>query len=594
MKKFKAVVGCLLASSLYALMAVYAGSLSAENLAYDKPSKTVHPKLTAHSQTMEQRVDKIAEGVYKAIGYDIANSVMIEGKDGVIIVDVLSTVGSAKQVMEEFRKITDAPVKALVYTHHHGDHINGGPGFINPEDAVSGKVRIFAHKDLTKNLSQQAGMLVPITASRAFFMYGNYLDKGPEGVVNTGIGPALLTGETRFLPPTDLVDERRVETIAGMKVEMVHVPSEAKDEIALWFPEKKVLHAAEVLQGESFPNIYTIRGDVMRDPVEWVRSIDQLRKYPAEILVRSHGRAIIGKENVANTLTAYRDAIQYVHDQTVRYINKGYTPDEIVTVIDRLPPHLLSNPDLQEFYGTVKHSVRAIYNQYLGWFNGDPATLDPLPPQERAKRYVQAMGGRDAVLKNAEKALDDGDFRWAAEVTSYLITLDREDMTARQLKAKAFRPLAFDQINVNWRNFYLSSALEMEGKAPRPLNTRSSGVMAAMPASVVLQHMAVRVDPVKTADLEITGAFELPSGEKYALELRRGVVQFHNQLPEKVDFTVKAAKRPLLGLTLGMRTVDQLVAVKALSVSGDQKAAAQFFAGFDQAIPWDQIPVSLH
>lgn len=587
MKKSKA----FLCSALAPL--VMSSLSNAANLAYDKPSESVHPKLTAHSQTMGQRVEKISDGVYKAIGYDIANSVMVVGDKGAIVIDALSTNQSAARVMSEFRKITDVPIEALVYTHHHGDHVNGARGIVSEEQVKAGETRIFAHKDLMKNLSQQAGLLVPITASRAFFMYGNYLEKGPEGFVNTGIGPALQTGETGLIPPTDLIDDRRVEKIAGYTVEMVHVPSEAKDEIALWFPELKVLHTAEVLQGESFPNIYTIRGDVMRDPVEWVNSIDLLREYPAEVLVRSHGRAIVGKDAVAKTLTDYRDAIQFVHDQTVRYINKGYSPDELVDVIKELPPHLRDNPDLQEFYGTVKHSVRAIYNQYLGWFNGDPATLDPLPPVQKAERYIAAMGGRDAVLEEAEKALKSGDFRWAAEVSTYLITVDKNDQRARQIKAKAFRPLAFEQVNVNWRNFYLSSALEMEGKAPRPINTRSSGAMAAMPASTILQHMAVRVDPEKTADLNITGAFTLPTGETYALELRKGIVQFHDEVPEDVDFTVSSAKMPLLGLSMGMRTLDQLQALKAVQVEGDRKAAQMFFAGFDQPTPWHKIPVSL-
>ena len=564
----------------------------AVNLAYDKPAPTVHPKLTAHSQTMEQRVEKITDGVYKAIGYDIANSVMIVGDEGTVIVDVLSTVDTATQVSDAFREITDLPTKALIYTHHHGDHINGSPAFIKANGGV--KPRIFAHETLMKNLAQQAGMLVPITASRAFFMYGNYLEKGPEGLVNTGIGPALVTGKTQFVPPTDLVKDVRRETIAGIEMEMVYVPSEALDEIAVWFPQKKVLHVGEVLQGESFPNIYTIRGDVMRDPMEWVRAIDRLRQYPAEVMVRSHGRAIVGKENVAATLTAYRDAIQYVHDQTVRYINKGYSPDELVTIVNELPPHLKDDPNLQEFYGTVKHAVRAIYNQYIGWFNGDPATLDPLPPVERAERYVSAMGGRKAVLSIADKALKEKDYRWAAEVASYLITLDTNDKQARQIKADAFRPLAFEQINVNWRNFYLSAAEEMEGSAPRALGASARGIAFGLPAPIQLQHMAVRIDAKRAQDTELSGAFITPRGQRFGLEIRRGIAQFHPKAPAKVDFEIRWQQRGGLAyLSTGMETLDALVKSKRIQLSGDQKKAEQFFSLFDRPTPWHNIPVTL-
>lgn len=576
------------------LLALTPALTYAKNLAYDQPAATVHPQLTAHSRTMTQRVEKVTDRVYKAIGYDIANSVMVVGDNGTVIVDVMGSMRTAKQVAAEFRKITDLPTKALVYTHHHGDHVNGGPAFLDVNSDAAEPPRIFAHQELLPNLAQQAGLLVPITASRAFFMYGNYLEKGAEGLVNAGIGPALVPGQPRFVPPTDLVDDSRQEQIAGLNVEFVHVPSEARDEIALWFPDLKVLHTGEVLQGESFPNIYTIRGDTMRDPLTWVKAIDRLRQYPAEVLVRSHGRAIVGKEKVAETLTAYRDAIQYVHDQTVRYINKGYTPDELVTVVGQLPPHLATHPELQEFYGTVKHAVRAIYQQYLGWFTGDPATLDPLPPLARAQRYLAAMGGREAVLRNASQALAEGDFRWAAEVAGYLITVDKEDRQARQLKADAFKQLAYGQINVNWRNFYLTAAKELEGKAPRDLGMSALGVMQAMPAATLLQQLGVRIDADKAQETQLHGQFELDNGERYGLEIRRGVVEFHPSAPSRMDFSLKLAGKELAQLCSGTQSLDQLLAAGSVTVSGDVKAAERFFALFETPTPWHEIPVSVH
>ena len=197
------------------LTAVCPALALAENLAYDRPADTVHPKLTLHSQTMDQRLEKVSDGVYKAIGYDIANSVMVIGDGGVIVIDVLGNITSAQQVMSEFRQITDLPVEALIYTHHHGDHVNGGLGFVDSGQVERGETRIFAHESLVTNLAQQAGLLVPITASRAFFMYGNYLETGPRGLVNAGIGPALVTGQTGFLPPTDLIKNSRQEQISG-------------------------------------------------------------------------------------------------------------------------------------------------------------------------------------------------------------------------------------------------------------------------------------------------------------------------------------------------------------------------------------------
>jgi len=268
-------------------------------------------------------------------------------------------------------------------------------------------------------------------------------------------------------------------------------------------------------------------------------------------MVPSHGRPVVGYDNIQNVLTAYRDAIQYVHDQTIRFMNRGHTPDELVELVT-LPPHLADHPWLGEFYGTVKHSVRQIYVGYLGWFEGDPWALDPLPPVARASRYVDQMGGREAVLDAARAAISDGDYTWAAEILTYVIRVDRHDQDARDLKAEALRQFAYTLTNVNWRNWSLTAVAELEGEADLSSGFAfaSPDVMRAFPSDVLLRMLTTRIDAEKSANINMTMGLRLQDiGEEFSLEIRRGVVEFRNSLPEHCDF-VLAADRAYLDRVL--------------------------------------------
>ncbi|HXI90850.1 MAG TPA: alkyl sulfatase dimerization domain-containing protein, partial [Blastocatellia bacterium] len=495
-----------------------------KNLAYDKSAQTIPPRLTDHSKKMEQRVYKIAANVYSAVGYALANSIMIEGRDGIIIVDVTESVDSAKAILAEFRKITDKPVKAVVYTHNHTDHTMGVKAFVSEEDVKAGRVDIIAHETLMDTVISNASVIAPILGLRSAYSFGIALERGPEGSVNEGIGPKLIVGQRSFIAPTKTFKDSLDIEVAGVKLHLQHAPSETDDEIVVWVAESKVLLTAEVIQGECFPNLHTLRGTKYRDPVNWFKSIDKLRLFGAEHMVPSHGRPVSGKQNIEELLTSYRDAIQYVHDQTIRNMNKGLTPDELVEVVSKLPPHLANHPWLGEFYGTVKHSVREIYVGYLGWFEGDPTFLDPLPRGQRAARYVEQMGGHDRVLESALRACDKGDYQWAAELLTYLIRVNKDDAQARSLKAKALRGLAYKTENTNWRDWYVSSARELERSLNSIVTLAATSSLAApdilkqLPVSKLLEGMTVRLDPLKAADVHLTVGFRFTdTGRGYAL-----------------------------------------------------------------------------
>jgi alkyl sulfatase BDS1-like metallo-beta-lactamase superfamily hydrolase len=307
------------------------------------------------------------------------------------------------------------------------------------------------------------------------------------------------------------------------------------------------------MQGENFPNLYTIRGTKYRDPVQWFKGIDVMREFPSEYLVTAHGRPIVGHDNIENMLTAYRDAIQFVHDQTIRFMNQGYTPEQLVEMVT-LPPHLAEHPWLGEFYGTVKHVVRNIYGGYLGWFQADPWTLDPMPYTERAKRTVELMGGRKAVMKAARKAIKDEEFTWAAEILTNVIRINYDDMEARRLKAEAYRQFAYTLVNVNWRNWSLTAAAELEGEADLSggFAFTSTDVIQAFPSNVLLEMLTTRIDPEKSIDVNMTLGIQMPDvKEGFGLEIRRGVVQFHQTLPANSDVTLIADRTYLNRMLVG-------------------------------------------
>ncbi len=573
---------------------------SGENLAYDKPAPTIHPKLTEHSQKMVPGVYQVADNVYLAYGYALTSTTMIVGDDGVIIVDPTEDVTTSKVAMAELRKFSDKPVRAVIYSHWHIDHYAGVAAFTTAEAAASGEVKIIAHRDFLSNMIKNStGGTGPIIAARVDYSLGTLLEKGPEGTINGGLGPQFIVKDPSLIAPNLLIDDVLEITIAGVRMEIKWIPSEAPDEIAVWLPELEVLHTVEILQGESFPNLHTVRGTRYRDMELWFKGVDTLREYPAKYTVASHGRPISGYEEIASTLTAYRDAIQYVYDQSLRYINKGYLPDDLVEVV-KLPAHLADHPWLGDFYGGVPHSVRQVYNGELGWFKGDPTFLAPLHADESSERYVQLMGGRDAVYGAAVEATEAGDHQWAAELTTHIIRINHDDMDARNLKAESLRQLGYTHTNNNWRNWYLTSAVELDGTIDftKRLDIQAPDMLRAFPTAKLIESFRYRLKAEDTLDVNLTMGFRFPDvDETFGLEIRRGVVQFYERMPDTPDVVLEMDRATLLGLILGeldFGGIDGVLpetpqaALAALFDSGDARLTkgtpeefARFFSYFE-------------
>ncbi len=571
-----------------------------KNLADDKPAPTVNPRMTEHSRKMAQQVYKVSDNIYSAVGFGLANVIMIVGRDGVIIVDTTESVDAAKAAFAELRKFSDKPVKAVIYTHNHTDHIMGVKAFTTEEDVKAGKVAIYAHETMMNTVISNASVIAPILGLRSAYSFGVLLESGPQGKIHQGIGPQLVIGQRSFIAPTKTFKDSLDVEIAGVKMQLIYAPSETDDEIIVWLPEQKLLQTAEVIQGETFPNVHTLRGTAYRDPVKWFKTIDMMRRLQPEFIAPSHGRPMSGKDKIEEMLTAYRDAIQYVHDQTVRQMNRGLTPDEIAEVVSQLPPHLANHPWLGEFYGTVKHSVRQIYFGYLGWFNGDPTTLDPIPHVEQAKRYVELMGGRDAVVKAAKTAADKGEHQWAAELLTHVIRMNKDDQEARKLKADALRQLAYKTANSNWRNWYITSARELDGTMNKMVaaGTMSSlaapEIMRELPLSKFFEAMTVRLDPVKSADAHIVVAFKITdTGETYALEVRRGVAQVHEGLPAKVDATLAISLATMQKLIARQLTLVGALQSGEVKIQGSAALLTRFYGFFDPLTTPEPPPLTV-
>jgi alkyl sulfatase BDS1-like metallo-beta-lactamase superfamily hydrolase len=539
--------------------------------------------LVAHSQEFERRVYEVTDGVHVAVGFGIANSILIEGDRGAIVVDAMGSVEAARAVRAEFEKITRKPIEALVYTHNHADHIFGARGFV-PE----GEVDVYAHETTNAYINRVVSIIRPIIAVRSARMFGDLLPKsGEDALVNVGIGPFLEIGPhaggtpSLIRPNRTFRDKLEVE-IAGVRLELVHAPGETNDQIFVWLPEKKVLLPGDNVY-KAFPNLYTIRGTLYRDVLEWVRSLDAMRALEPEHLVPSHTRPVSGREQIAEILTAYRDAIQYVHDQTIRGINQGFTPDELVEVV-KLPPHLAGHPYLQEFYGTVEWSVRSIFTGYLGWFGGDAAALSPAGPDERAAGFAELAGGPEALLAAARRAADEERYAWTAELATQMLRLEPENEEARSLKARALRDLGQRSRSPNGRNYYLTQALELEGEVVAregSLDESVMGLLRALPIGDILAAMPVYLDAERSADVEMTVGFRFPDAdESYTIEVRRGVAEFREGLSEERDVAIQTDSDVWREITLGLRNPALAFASDEVEIEGSALDAVRFLRLF--------------
>lgn len=514
------------------------------------PGIEASPDLKAHSFELRQEVIRVTDGVYVAVGFGLANSILLEGKDGLVIVDTMESAEAAQRVKAEFSKITSKPVKAIIYTHFHSDHTQGAA-------VMAGKdtPEVYCHALTLSHLERIAGITRETTYRRAMRQFGSLLPE--ENVINAGIGPRLDFDEDKtiaFLPPTRTFSSDHIEIeAAGMRIVLVHAPGETPDQIIVWLPEKKVLLPADNFY-RSFPNLYAIRGTAYRDVMLWVKSIDLMRELDADYLAPHHTRPVCGRELILETLTNYRDAIQFVHDQTVRLMNKGLTPQEIVEKV-KLPAHLAAQPYLKEYYGTVEWSVRAIFDGYLGWFSGNAADLFPLRMHEKANRMAELAGGGERLYSCALEAFNKGDYQWALELSDHLLNLRPKDERYAVLRSSALRALGNRQSAATARNYYLTQAMEAEGRLRiGTMKVRQADFLKNIPLAAFFRGMAVRLNPDMSSETDTVAGFRFPdTNEAFTVHVRRGVAEIRPVFPAKPEISITVESTIWKEIASGLR-----------------------------------------
>jgi len=533
--------------------------------------------LIQHSQEFKKGVISVNDNIHVAIGFSLANSIMVEAEGGKIIIDTTGTIETGREVRSIFDRLNPYPIKAVIYTHNHGDHVFGARAFVDNEE-----IQVIAHETTEDYINRILGILRPIINKRSSRMFGSALPT--ESIENNGIGPFLEIGkegrQTSLVYPTTKFDEFLELNIAGLDIHLYHAPGETNDQIFVWIPKYKALFPGDNFY-KTFPNLYTIRGTPYRDLAGWVKSIDMMRYLEPELLIPSHSKPIEGAEEILKNLTDYRDAIQYVHDQTVRLINKGMTPDQIVNVIE-LPEHLTNSPFLQEFYGTPEWSSKNVFSGYLGWFDGNPSTLNPISKAEEAKKLVNLIGGRSKLIDEAKRSLENEEYQWVLQLTDYLLLDNPNDEESIEIRTEALKFLGESNSNPNARYYYLSSAEELlpTYKEP-PLLKPTKEIIETLPVEVVFEMLKVSLIPEKAVKKNLHLSIKFTDSLKsFSLILRKGVLEVQPFEIKGSDVQVETDEVSWKEVVTGNRSLPVSMATGLMTVTGDRVSLITFFNSF--------------
>ena len=559
-------------------------------LAAEAPD-TVNPSLWRQAQLNAQHhgLYQICPGLYQVRSFDIANMTLIQGETGWIIVDPLTSSESSSAALSLANThLGERPVVAVLHTHSHADHFAGVLGVVSPEQVADGTVPIIAPEHFVNESLNENVLAGNAMNRRATYMYGNLLEPSPRGFVTTGLGAALSMGTTGFLVPTDFIcqtGDRRV--IDGIEIEFQMTPgTEAPAEFVFYLPRFKALCMSEITS-HHLHNVYTPRGAQVRDALAWSAQINEsieLFGDRLEIQFASHHWPIWGREPAIEYLEKQRDLYKYIHDQTLRLANRGFNKEEIAEQLS-LPPTLAKEFYNRDYYGTVHHNSRAVYVKYLGFFDGNPASLHPLPPIEQARRYLEFMGGSDAVVERARPCFEAGDYRWVAEVLNHVVMAEPDHVQGRALLADTLEQLGYQSESAPWRNFYLSGALELRHGLPETRAFQASGGIAAgMPIENFFQVLAVRLLPAAVAGRRIRLQLHFSDLDcSYLLVIENSVLNyFKDRLDDAADATLTLSALNFKRLLMGLSNTPQLITEGQLEIAGDPETLLGLKTLFDQ------------
>ncbi len=546
---------------------------------------TVNPSLWRQSQLVATGgLFEVVPGIYQVRGMDLSNVTFVEGTGGVIVIDPLISTETAAAALALYRTHRgDRPVTGVIYTHCHVDHFGGVKGVTTQADVDAGRVPVLAPEGFVEHAVAENVYAGTAMARRAGYMYGAALARGPRGGVGAGLGQTTSTGTVSLIAPTvEITTTGQEETVDGVRIIFQMAPNtEAPAEMLFYFPDHRALCAAEDAT-HTLHNLLTLRGAVVRDPHGWAKYLTEtidLFGADLEVVFASHHWPTWGRGRAVEFLALQRDLYAYLHDQTVRMLNQGYVGSEIAERIE-LPPALENTWSTRGYYGSVSHNVKAIYQRYLGWFDGNPAHLWEHIPTEKAKRYVELAGGIDAIVRATRAAFEAGDFRWAAEIGSHAVFAEPDHAGAREALADTLEQLGYGSENGTWRDFFLSGAMELrDGQFGTPTTTAVADMIRQLTPDMLFDALAIRVNGPAAWDERLTiDVVVSDTGERYRLSLANGVLTYSPR-PQSTpaDATLTTTRAELPGVALGQVTPQGL--------DGDGTALQRLMAVLDAGDP---------
>ncbi|QRY77942.1 MBL fold metallo-hydrolase [Pseudomonas sp. PDNC002] len=561
----------------------------------DKVPDTVNPSLWRVAQLNHHAgLFQVAEHIYQLRGMDVSNMTIVEGKDGLFVIDPLTYTETARAALDlYYQHRPKKPIVAVAFSHSHGDHFGGVRGVIDEADVKSGKVKIFAPSGFMEHAISENIFAGNAMSRRSQYQFGTFLPRGERGQVDVGMGKVLPSGGTlTLIEPTDLIkNEYETHTVAGIDIEFQLTPgTEAPAEMNFYFPQLRALCMSEN-STQMMHNILTPRGALVRDAKAWSQYLDaSLERYgdKTDVMFVSHNWPTWGGDRIRTLLADQRDMYAFLNDRTLHLMNQGLTSTEIAQKMDKLPGDLDQKWYTRGYYGSLSHNSRAVYQRYLGYYDGNPANLNPLTPEDAATRYVEALGGAEAVEKLIHAAMDKGDYRWAATLGNHLVFAQPQNQQAKALQADALEQMGYQSENALWRNIYLTGAMELRHGVPTyDAAATKADVVRSMDPSQFFDFMAIRLDSDKAQGHDMVMNWEFTDlGKSYAVTIRNGVLTHRdNETNPDANVTIRLAKATLDQISL--RQLDFPTAIKqgAIKLEGDSKILGGLLGMIDSFPP---------
>ena len=559
---------------------------------------TVNPSLWRQAQlNLRNGLFKVSERVYQVRGFDLANMTLVEGDTGLIVIDPLLTRETAKAALElYYAHRPRRPVVAVIYSHSHADHWGGVRGVLDEAEVAAGRAKVFAPAGFMEHAVAENIIAGTAMSRRAHYQFGPLLPRGEREQVDAGLGKNLATGSITLIPPTDVIErdlERRV--VDGVEIVFQLAPgTEAPAEFHMYFPKLRVLDMAENVT-HNMHNLLPLRGAEVRDPAVWSRVIAEvLDRFggDADVLIAQHHWPVWGGERIRAMMAKQRDLYKYVHDQTLRLMNHGYTAAEIAERL-QLPASLASEWYARGYYGDLRHNVKAVVQKYLGWYDANPANLDPLPPREAAKKAVAYMGGMDALLKRAREDFAKGEYRWVAQVANQAVFAEPDNKAARALAADAYEQLGYLAESATWRNAYLQGARELRLGVPNipVVSPVTPDTLRALKLDMFFDYLGVRLNGAKAEGKTLSINWRFTEVKQdFAVNLENSALTYlPGRLAKDPDLTVVMEKATLDEITLRRTTFPEAVGQGRIELKGNPYKLRELFSMLDDFAPMFEI-----